>query len=131
GQLALRYFAEQRESAIAQNPDESMRNPGNQEVQQDSFMVSWIPHNLPFPFRAFARRVPACGIFSAKCRKPKWLWTGSSDWRALAAVTLGACVVAVLAGDVFRWAVLGNSIRLGARVYGVGDEDMGWWVGAG
>jgi hypothetical protein len=52
------------------------------------------------------------------------------DWAALAAATAAACAVAVLAGDIFRWSMLGNSIRLGVRFYGVGNEFMGWWIGA-
>jgi hypothetical protein len=51
-------------------------------------------------------------------------------WRLLAAVTLAACVLAVLAGDIFRWSILGYSIRLGVRFYGIGNEFMGWCIGA-
>src|SRR5262249_51792744 len=35
------------------NPDESIRNPGNQE-RNDLFLVSWIPYRTVGPFRAFA-----------------------------------------------------------------------------
>jgi hypothetical protein len=49
---------------------------------------------------------------------------------APAAATCIACGLAVLFGEALRWAVLGHSIRLGVRFYGVGNEYMGWWVGA-
>jgi hypothetical protein len=58
------------------------------------------------------------------------LWRRQRDWTVLAATTVAACAVAVLVGDVFRWSMLGNSIRLGVRFYGVGNEFMGWWIGA-
>jgi hypothetical protein len=64
-----------------------------------------------------------------RSRRQRGMSSGS-DWSALAAATVAACGVALLAGDVFRWAVLGYSIRLGARFYGVGNEYMGWWIGA-
>jgi hypothetical protein len=62
--------------------------------------------------------------------RTEWLWQKQRDWTALAATTVAACAVAVLMGDIFRWALLGNSIRLGVRFYGVGNEFMGWWIGA-
>jgi hypothetical protein len=51
-------------------------------------------------------------------------------WRIAAAATATACGVALLWGGLFRWAVAGYSIPLGVRFYGIGNEFMGWWVGA-
>src|SRR5262249_52081296 len=47
----------------------SMRNPGNQErTTPERVLPSWFPGFFicSSGFRAFARRVPACGTFSAK-----------------------------------------------------------------
>src|SRR5258707_191279 len=69
----------------------------------------------PVPSRSRARGAPA---------------SPAQEWRPLAVATVAACLVAILVGDVFRWSVLGYSIRLGVRFYGVGNEFMGWWIGA-
>jgi hypothetical protein len=51
-------------------------------------------------------------------------------WQGAAATTAVACLLALLGGDLFRWSVMGYSVPLGVRFYGVGNEFMGWWVGA-
>jgi hypothetical protein len=48
----------------------------------------------------------------------------------LAGATTLACAAALVTGDTLRWTALSYSINLGARFYGVGNEFMGWWVGA-
>jgi hypothetical protein len=51
-------------------------------------------------------------------------------WHIAAGATAAACGVALLSGELFRWAVMGYSVPLGIRFYGIGNEFMGWWVGA-
>jgi hypothetical protein len=98
--------------------DRPGRSNSTAEAQRTQRVTETRPKGPP---SSSHRSLRLCGELSG------WI---CRDWTALAAATAAACAVAVLAGDVFRWSMLGNSIRLGVRFYGVGNEFMGSWIGA-